>query len=85
VDGPGPMRSDLPPLPPRKSDLPPRSMGADFFNGDNGLHAFSRFAPTAPTKLKRYPERRTRSTVPMRLVFGCASLDFKAARVPRRK
>lgn len=58
----GLARKDLPPLPPLKNDLPPRSTGADFFNGDNGLHAFPRFAPTAPTKFERLPEADHRKT-----------------------
>jgi hypothetical protein len=31
-------------------------VGAEFFNGDNDLQAFFRFAPTAPTEKEREPE-----------------------------
>lgn len=51
-----PCRNQLPPLPPLKTSLPPVPVGAEFFNGDNDLQAFFRFAPTAPTKKEREPE-----------------------------
>lgn len=46
----------LPPLPPAEMNLPPVLVGADFPNGDNDLGELSTFAPSAPTKLCRYPE-----------------------------